>query len=382
MSHSGVDMMAGGGSGSGHSGAGRRRARRRGPSRGTRLVRTLLLALVVVALVYGFVKVKDMVGGPDDYSGQGKGEVVVEVSTGANGQQIANVLESEDVVKSAEAFYQLSLNDSRAQTIQPGFYQLRKQMSAKAALSALVDRDNRVEGKVTVPEGARVGQVVTLIAKGSAISEDELTDALDKPEKLGLPEVANLNPEGYLYPATYVVKPGTSATELLRQMVAKTMEVSQSLDIQARAQGLGLTLEEVLTVASILEYEAKKDEDYPKVARVLYNRLEAGMLLQLDSTVSFVSQRKGDVFTTPEERADPSEFNTYKNTGLPPGPIGSPGEKTIEAALNPTEGDWLYFVAVNLETGETVFSESKAEHDQAVAKLQEYCRSAPDDICS
>jgi UPF0755 protein len=94
-----------------------------------------------------------------------------------------------------------------------------------------------------------------------------------------------------------------------------------------------------------------------------------------------VSKRKGDVFTTQAERDDPSEYNTYPHTGLPPGPIGSPGEKTIEAALNPADGNWLYFVAVNLETGETVFSETKAEHDRAVEKLREYCRSADDKIC-
>ncbi len=97
--------------------------------------------------------------------------------------------------------------------------------------------------------------------------------------------------------------------------------------------------------------------------------------------MSYVSKRKGDVFTTAEERADPSEYNTYKHTGLPPGPIGSPGEKTIEAALNPAEGDWLYFVAVNLETGETVFSETKEEHETAVGQLREYCRGVDDKIC-
>ncbi len=375
MSHSGIDMMTGGGGRpSGH-----RRAQRRGPSRVKGLVRLFVLLLVVAAIVYGFVKVKDMLGGPADYTGQGSGSVVVEVVAGANGQQIADALASKDVVKSAEAFYQLSLVDNRAQTIQPGFYQLHKQMSAKAALDALVDSKNRVEGKVTVPEGARVGQIVTLIAKGSDLTEDELTAALDKPKKLGLPAEANLNPEGYLFPATYVVEPGTSATDLLRQMVAKTIEVSQSLDIDAGAKALGLTGEEVLTVASILEYEAKKDEDYPKVARVLYNRLKANQALQLDSTVSYVSKREGDVFTTPEERADPSEYNTYQNTGLPPGPIGSPGEKTIKAALNPAEGSWMYFVAVNLETGETVFSDTLAEHNKAVEQLREYCQST--DVC-
>ncbi len=357
---------------------GRRRAAR-GPSRARRLLRTLLLVLVLAALVFAVLKVKDMLAGPEDYAGQGSGKVVIEVPEGANGQQIADILASKDVVKSAEAYYQVSLNDPRAQSIQPGFYQLRKQMSAKAALGALVDKDNRVQGRVVVPEGARVDQIIKLIAQGSEIPEKDVTAALKKPKALGLPKEAELNPEGYLYPATYTVEPGTSATDLLKQMVAKTIEVSKSLDIDSRASALGLSGEEVLTVASILEYEAKKDEDYPKVARVLYNRLEADQALQLDSTVSYVSKRKGDVFTTPQEREDPSAYNTYKHTGLPPGPIGSPGEKTIEAALNPAKGNWLYFVAVNLETGETVFSETKAEHDKAVVKLQEYCRGT--DVC-
>ena len=232
-----------------------------------------------------------------------------------------------------------------------------------------------------MPEGARLDQIAKIVAQGTEISEKDVTAALKKPKDLGLPKQAELNPEGYLFPATYIAEPGTSATDLLRQMVAKTIEVSKSLDIDTRASALGMSGEEVLTVASILEYEAKKDEDYPKVARVLYNRLKANRALQLDSTVSYVSKRKGDVFTTAEERADPSEYNTYKHPGLPPGPIGSPGEKTIEAALNPAEGNWLYFVAVNLETGETVFSETEAEHNKAVGQLREYCRGVDDKIC-
>jgi UPF0755 protein len=374
MSHSGIDMV----SGNSRPRSGRRRAPR-GPSRAARLLRTLLLLLVVAALVFAFVKVKDMLGGPDDYSGTGTGKVVIEVPEGANGQQIADILASKDVVKSSEAFYQVSLNDSRAQSIQPGFYQLRKQMSAEAALNALVDRKNRVEGRVAVPEGANVDQIVKLIAQGSEIPEKDVVAALKKPKSLGLPPDAGGNPEGYLFPATYTVEPGTSAKDLLTQMVAKAVDVYASLDLDTRGQELGYSGEEIITVASLLEREAQRDEDFPKVARVLYNRLDEGMPLQLDSTVQYVSKRKGDVFTTPEERDNPSAYNTYKHPGLPPGPIGSPGEKTIEAALNPAEGSWLYFVTVNLETGETVFSNSNAEHSQAVAKLQEYCRGT--DIC-
>lgn len=329
--------------------------------------------------MFAVLKVKDTLGGPDDYSGQGTGKVVIEVPEGANGQQIADILAKKDVVKSAEAYYQVSLNDPRSQSIQPGFYELRKQMSAKAALGALVDKKNRVEGRVAVPEGASVDQIIGLIEAGSEISKKDVVAALDKPKSLGLPQDAANNPEGYLFPATYTVEPGTSATDLLKQMVRKSVDVYTSLDIDTRAQGLGYSAAEIITVASLLEREAQRDEDYPKVARVLYNRLDKDMPLQLDSTVQYVSKREGDVFTTPEERDNPSKYNTYKHPGLPPGPIGSPGEKTIEAALKPAEGSWLYFVTVNLETGETVFSDNNDEHSKAVAKLREYCKGT--DVC-
>ncbi|MCW2824014.1 MAG: mltG [Aeromicrobium sp.] len=384
MSNSGLDMMTDGARGPEEpAGAGRRRAQTpRRPPWGRRILALLIVAVVLVGIVMGGLWVKDkLFTSVEDYSGDGAGTIVVTIPTGADGQQISNILAKADVVKSAEAFYQLALSDSRFQAVQAGSFTLRKKMSADAAMAALTDKGNSAIVRVTIPEGARVGQIVEIIAKSTEITQKSLLAALDKPEKLGLPEVANLNPEGYLFPATYEVEPGTTATQLLRQMVDKTLATAKSLDIGTRAKALGLTGEQVLTVASILEYEAKADEDYAKVARVLYNRLDEGMALQLDSTVSYVSKRKGDVFTTPEERADPSEYNTYQNTGLPPGPIGSPGEKTIEAALNPAEGTWLFFVAVNLETGETVFSDTLGEHNQAVAKLQAYCKTAPKDVC-
>jgi UPF0755 protein len=374
MSDSGLDLVTGPPE---PPAPGRRRAEKppRGPWIG-RLIALVVVAALIFGAWFGFNKISDMFSSAEDYSGQGSGEVVVTIPSGAGGQQIANLLAEKDVVASAEAFYQLALRDARFNSVQAGSFRLPKKASADAAMDALINRENRAEGKVTIREGARVGQIVQTIAASTDISEKDLLAALDKPETLGLPEVANLNPEGYLFPATYDVAPGTTATELLRTMVAKTLSVAKSLDIGKRARALGLSGEEVLTVASILEFEAKLDEDYAKVARVLYNRLDKNMPLQLDSTVSYVSKREGDVFTTPEERADPSEYNTYQHTGLPPGPIGSPGKKTIEAALNPAEGSWLYFVAVNLETGETIFSDTFAEHNRGVAKLQEYCKTA------
>ena len=304
-----------------------------------------MLLLVLAALVFGFLKVKDLLSGPDDYTGQGTGKVVIEVPAGANGQQIADILASKDVVKSSEAFYQVSLNDDRAQSIQPGFYQLRKQMSAKAALDALVDRKNRVEGRVVVPEGRGSARSSRPSRKGSEITAKDVTAVLDEARASSA-----CHPRRRATPRATCSRPPTPSSPARRpapccaQMVSKTLDVEKALDIDARAQKLDLSKEQVLTVASILEYEANRDEDYPKVARVLYNRLDKGIALQLDSTVSYVSKRKGDVLTTPEERASASEYNTYKHTGLPPGPIGSPGAKTIEAALNPADGNWLYFV--------------------------------------
>ncbi|MCL3819101.1 endolytic transglycosylase MltG [Aeromicrobium wangtongii] len=346
---------------------GRRRAERPPrPPWGRRIIALAVVVVLVIAVVVVGGKVKDrFFSSAEDYTGQGTGKVVVTIPPGADGQKIATILYDAGVVKSADAFYQLALKDARFQSIQAGSFNLRKEMSAEWAMRELTDRGNRAEGKVTIPEGSRVGQIVAAIAKNTDITEEELTAALDKPETLGLPAVAQLNPEGYLYPATYEVEPGTTATELLRRMVKKTVDVAKSLDISTRAKALGLTGEEVLTVASILEFEGKLDQDYPKIARVLYNRIADGMPLQLDSTVSYVSGREGDVWTTPEERANPSLYNTYQNPGLPPGPIGSPGEKTIEAALNPAEGSWLYFLATDLETGETTFSNTYAEHVKA-----------------
>ena len=374
MTDNGLDLITGGGAPRKPGG------RRAAPKKKNLWPRRIIALIIVVLLVFAGMKVvskvKDSLSGPADYTGQGTGKVVVEIKPGATGTVIANALKAAGVVKSAEAFYQLSLSDPRAQAIQSGFYSLKKHMSAKAALDGLSDKTNRVEGRVVIPEGARVGQIVSAIAKGSDIKQADLIKALKKPETLGLPAAAKDNPEGYFFPATYTVEPGTTALQLLKSMVAKTLAVEKDLDISTRAQALGLNAEEILTVASILEYEAKKDADYPKVARVLYNRIKAGMPLQLDSTVSYVSKRKGDVFTTDAERNNQSAYNTYQHTGLPPGPIGSPGEKTIEAALNPADGTWLYFVAINLTTGETVFSDTFAEHNKAILKLNEFCKTS------
>ncbi len=340
-----------------------------------------LLVLVVLAAGawfggrYVYDEISSHFGPAPDYSGPGVGTVLYQVKDGFTSADIGRELKAKGVVKSVDAFSEAARSNDKSRSIQVGYYQLKRRMKASDALAVLVNPDNLIQSLVVVPEGARVRQIVKTIVDKTDIPRKAVTAALSHPQAIGLPAEAKGNPEGYLFPATYTVPPKQSAVGLLRQMVAKRVEVDDSLDLATKAKDVGLTPEQVLTVASILEYEANHSEDYPKVARVLYNRLHKGMPLQLDSTVSYVSQRSGDVWTTAAERANNSAYNTYAHPGLPPGPIGSPGEETIKAALAPAKGNWIYFVP-DYEHHTTHFSTTYAEHQKWVAKLKKYCATS------
>ncbi|EFQ83880.1 YceG family protein [Aeromicrobium marinum DSM 15272] len=364
MSNDGLDLVTSGQPPRRTAGHRRAETPRKGPRWGRIVLVLVLLAALVGGGTWAYGKVQDAFSGPEDFTGQGTGEVVVDIPSGSSGQDIATLLFDAGVVASAEAFYQLVLEDSRGAAIEAGTYTLRSQMSAEAALTALVDRANRIEGRVVVTEGARVPQVIETIAANTDITMEALQAAVDNPEALGLPASAEGDPEGYLFPATYTVQPGSTAEQVLAQMVAKSVEVAQTVDLAGRAAAVGLTEREVVTIASILEWEVSGTDDFGRASRVIYNRLEVGEALRMDSTVHFISGRTGDIFTTPEERQSDSPYNTYRFAGLPPGPIGSPGQAALEAALDPTAGDWMYFVA-DPETGETTFTNTYAEHQQA-----------------
>jgi len=347
----------------------------------------LPMLLVLVVIVAGGVlgggwaidKVKSMVGVSADYPGPGSGSVTIQVHTGDSSTAIGQTLEGAGVVKSVEAFTDAARADERSLSIQVGYYQLKKQMKASAALAVLINPKNLIQARVVVPEGYRVKDVVKAIVAKTDITKAQVNAALAKPAALGLPASAGGKLEGYLFPATYSVVPGETAVQLLKQMVAKTNQVIVDLDLAQKAKALGYTTQQILTIASILEYEGSRDQDYPKIAQAIYNRLDAGMALQSDATVAYANNLSGTVYTTAAQRRNPSPYNTYVHTGLPPGPIGSPGEKTIEAALNPTSGSWLYWVVVNLKTGETRFNETFAGHQQDVQVFRDYCKTS--DAC-
>ena len=363
-------------------------SRASGGRRGPRKRRGWIPALLVLLLIggglyyagsYGFDKLKAHFAAAPDYPGPGTGSVIFEVKKGDSVAEMGRGLRKDDVVKSVDAFVEAARKEPLSSSIQVGFYQLKKQMKSSDALAVLVKPDNMIQTTVTVPEGSRASSIVTTIAKKTDFKKAQLERLLEQPGRLGLPASAKGNPEGYLYPATYVVTPNMSALDLLRQMVAKTVSVEKDLDLATKAQAVGMTPEEVLTTASILEFEASRDEDYPKVARAIYNRLDKGMPLQSDATVAYANDKSGTVYTSDAERALDSPYNTYKNTGLPPGPIGSPGEKTIRAALSPSSGDQLFWVVVNLRTGETRYADSYAGHLKNVALFRKYCQTS--DAC-
>jgi len=347
-----------------------------------------LVALVVLALVGAglYVGVNKGIGylnaqldGPEDYGGNGHGSVQVTVKPGETATDIAATLVDRGVVRSVGAFTSAAAADPRGNAIQPGVYALRKEMSAESALALLLSNQSRVEVQVAVPEGLTTDEIVATIAEQTDIPAADLEAVLKRPESLGLPAYAGGQVDGYLFPASYTVGPGTTAREMLAMMVDRFKAAAQELDLESSARRLGLSPGDVVTVASLVEAEANRPQDLGKVAQVIYNREETGMALQLDSTVHYIAGAKGDVYTTEEQREIDSPYNTYKYPGLPPGPIGAPGEAALKAALDPTSGRWLYFVTVNPETGKTLFARTLREHNANVAKLSAFCQSS--DTC-
>ena len=343
------------------------------PSKGRGVVIAVIALLVLAVVAFLGLKAIGIFGSAADYAGPGYGSVLVQVHKGDTATDIGRTLARADVVESEQAFIDAAKANSASAGIQVCYYRLKYKMKASAALSLLINPANCVQTRVTVIEGERVSEIVADIAAKTDIKASALRAALARPSSIGLPAEAQGNPEGYLYPATYQVAPGETATQLLSEMVARAEAEFQQLGVDSGASALGLTPEQVITVASILQWEAKIPSDFPKVARTIYNRLAADMPIQSDATVAFANGVSGRLSTTDAERANPSPYNTYVHKGLPPGPIGSPGAIAIQAALNPAQGSWLYWVVVNPNTGETVFSTTYADHQAAVAQWRAYC---------
>jgi len=360
--------------------ANRRKARaRRGFGCFAGLVSLLVVGALIAGLVVGYGKGREAlekVFAAPDYEGAGTTAVTVEITQGQSAQAIADTLEKKGVVKSAKAFERVARDDPRSRQIQAATYTLKKEMSAQAALELLLDPAKSVlVTRISIPPGRTKAEVVALLQKSKAakLPAGAAAAALGKPQNLKLPSYANNNPEGFLYPGTYDIPKNANATTIVRLMTAQYAKTAAELQLPQTAQRKKLDPYQAVIVASIIGAETNRPQDYAKVARVIYNRLQIGKKLQMDSTVHYVTGRDGKVFTTDEQRQMDSPYNTYMYSGLPPTPINSPTKDTLRAALNPAQGSWLYFTLVNLDTGETLFASTGDEHEANVKKLQAWC---------
>ncbi|NBE93455.1 endolytic transglycosylase MltG [Nonomuraea sp. KC401] len=359
------------GRGGSRRGSGRRRRRRR--NRG-RFIAPLLAFVVLAGIIggggyYGYMWLNDALV-PDDYTGQGTGEVVIEIQSGQSASDVAVELERKGVVASVRAFTNAIANAGASASLQPGSYKLRKGMSAENAV-ALLDPDKRQRERVTIKEGLRLSDTLTTLAEETGLPLNEFKAAAKDVEGLDLPSYAKGKLEGYAFPATFEVQPKTTPQQILAAMVDRYKKTAKSVELEDGAKDLGHTPHEIVIIASIIQAEAGRYEDMPKIARVIYNRLEREppMKLAMDSTVMYALNKYRTAATFAETKIK-SKYNTYRYEGLPPGPIANPGDHAIEAALNPAKGDWLYFVATDPKSKVTKFATTEAERQALLAEYR------------
>ncbi|MDN4161586.1 endolytic transglycosylase MltG [Nocardioides abyssi] len=351
----------------------------------------VLVALAIVAgglwfaVTKGIGWVEDQFADPDDFAGPGTGKVAFEVVEGDSSAAICRGLKADEVVASVQACIDAASANPDSSGIQVGFYPLRREMAAEDAIDVLVDPANIVTNAVTVPEGLNVDQVVAILAERTEFGAAAFEKVLAQPDRIGLPDYADGNPEGYLFPSTYSFGPNAKPVDMVSAMVERWRQAADEAGLEEAADRLGYTPHELMTVASLVEAEGRGD-DMPKVARVIYNRLEnpdngvTNGLLQIDAAVNYALDKSPIArLTTAEiDSVADSPYNTYKQPGLPPGPIEAPGDAAIKAATTPADGPWLFYVTVNLETGETKFTESYDEFLSFRGELDDYCANESD----
>ncbi|GAB2850177.1 endolytic transglycosylase MltG [Lentzea nigeriaca] len=359
------------------------------------LVVALVLAVGMGGAVYGYRELRG-IGSYDDFTGSGETDTIIEVQDGEVISQIASTLYDNGVVASARAFIEASKSDARVTSVQPGFYLMKTKMSGKQAVARMIDEKTRVPA-VQIIGGIKLTDIKVgdKLVKGiysqladasctekdgvkKCLTADEIKAAAEQtdPVALGVPEwaladVKKAEPqyrlEGLIMRGVYQVKPGVSAVEMIRSVIVASTQKLQGAGIPGGTANTGFRPYEVLVIASLIEKEAI-EKDFTKVSQVIYNRLKEPMALQFDSTINYKNNQP-HIRTSDADRAKPGPYNTYKNLGLPPTPIGSPSQQAIAAALKPEGGNIMYFVKCEKD-GTSCFSVTIDEHNAKDQKAQ------------
>lgn len=318
------------------------------------LIRVVAAFLFVALLSLSIHTVRSNVSSAPDFPTANLGAnslvVVVEIPAGASGSVVGQILYENKVTKSALAYFRAAVADPRSAKVAPGAHELNVGISARQALAQLLDPE-RIPNLVKVFEGGWKSEVIDSLLK-YGFTKIDIDTAF---KKVVLPAGFS-NAEGLLFPAQYSFPAGTSALEAVQSMVDRFSDEETGKRLLA-AKGK-FSPAQLLTIASLIQAEGGAGDFY-KVSRVIRNRLEISMPLQLDATVHYVKKLRGEIFLSTNSTLIKSPYNTYRNYGLPPTPIGNPGSDAIAAALKPADGDWLYFITV--APGDTRFTRS---HDE------------------
>lgn len=277
-------------------------------------------------------------------------EILIDIASGTTGSELAALLFEKKVIESSSSYFRIAVADKRSAKVSPGAHRLTLKISAAQALEQLLD-PVRIPNLIKVIEGAWKSEIIGSL-RAYGFSDKEITSAF----KAAILPAGFKSAEGLLFPAQYSFPNGTNATAAVQAMVDRFSSERVGEEILS-ATGKYSPLQ-ILTIASIVQSEGDT-KDFDKVARVIFNRLEISMPLQMDSTVHYIKRVRGEIFLSTSSTLINSPYNTYKNYGLPPTPIGNPGVDAMSGALNPALGDWLYFITV--APGDTRFTASNDE---------------------
>lgn len=292
-------------------------------------------------------------------------KVKVSIEPGDTGYTISFKLQESGVIKAAKVFYKIALNDRRAKSIAPGVHELDKEISSQSALEQLLD-SKRILGVFGFSEGLRKGEIFELLSTSKSVAGKFSNTVFPNPI------YRTRQIEGFLFPAQYSFLPGTTFDQAVQQMIKRFDYAAKESKID---QGfLNFSPYELLIIASLVQSEGDP-EDFSKISRVIYNRLKIGMPLQINATIDYALNLRGDI-RLPYKRLDTdSKYNTYKFRGLPPGPISNPGQDALNATVNPMSGDWLYYVTV--KPGDTRFTNS---YDEFLGWANEFRKNERDGL--
>ena len=264
-------------------------------------------------------------------------QISIDVARGESGSDIALELFEKGVTRSQAAFFRLAVADPRSASIAPGVHLIDARLCARDALTQLLD-NKRIAGLIAIKEGAWLSEIKKSF-EGAGYAREEINRAFSR-AKIPSP-YSSL--EGLLFPAQYSFAKGTPIEDALVEMIDRGLRETRNAGFDT--SNSGFDPQELLTIASIIQAEGT-DDVFGQVSRVIFNRLKIGMPLQMDSTVHYIQEKRGDIFLSTQSTLVNSPFNTYRRTGLPPSPIGNPGRNAMLATLSPSEGAWLYFITV------------------------------------